>query len=245
MREIVLGNAIWSLQLPREEIVVMTKVCHSVLYGFYLNKIGFCAAGKTVNTNARCICFAPDPTACGYVNQYGLSREHIMTSVQDSLKRLQLDYIDALQSQLFYFNPKFGHRFDCDTPMSETMPALHNAVKAGRVRCVGMNSFYAWQIHAMQSKTMGSLEILRHTHNLILFISIQNQYSLVYREEEREMMPSLKHSASVQSPGLPSRVTHSPALRNLRTQGPRLCPRDQRRSPRPCTSASELGPRSS
>ena len=71
----------------------------------------------------------------GYVNQHGLSRKHIFESVDHSLKRLGLDYIDLLQC----------HRFDVDTPIEETMHALHDIVKSGKVRYVGMSSCYAWQ----------------------------------------------------------------------------------------------------
>ncbi|KAJ6471809.1 Aldo/keto reductase [Mycena vitilis] len=158
--EVVLGNAIKELQLPREEIVVMTKVRHPV--------------GKTVELSGLEL-FLAGPDNRGYVNQYGLSRKHIMSSVQDSLKRLQLDYIDVLQC----------HRFDYDTPIEETMQALHDVVKAGYVRYIGMSSCHAWQFHVMQNYAI--------THNLTPFISMQNHYNLLCREEEREMMPSLKH----------------------------------------------------
>ncbi|KAJ6543543.1 Aldo/keto reductase [Mycena vulgaris] len=160
MSEVVLGNAIKKLQLPREEIVVMTKVRHPV--------------GKTLDVNALEL-FLAGPENRGYVNQFGLSRKHIMASVQDSLKRLQLDYIDVLQC----------HRFDYDTPIAETMQALHDVVKAGYVRYIGMSSCHAWQFHVMQNYAI--------THNLTPFCSMQNHYNLLYREEEREMMPSLKH----------------------------------------------------
>ena len=71
----------------------------------------------------------------GYVNQHGLSRKHIFESVEHSLRRLGLDYVDLLQC----------HRFDVDTPIEETMHALHDIVKSGKVRYVGMSSCYAWQ----------------------------------------------------------------------------------------------------
>ncbi|KAJ7107025.1 Aldo/keto reductase, partial [Mycena epipterygia] len=160
MGEVVLGNAIKKLQLPREEIVVMTKVRHPV--------------GKTLDVKPLDL-FLPGPDNLGYVNQYGLSRKHIMSSVQQSLKRLQVDYIDLLQC----------HRFDYDTPIEETMEALHDVVKAGYVRYIGMSSCHAWQFHVMQNYAI--------THNLTPFVSMQNHYNLLYREEEREMMPSLKH----------------------------------------------------
>ncbi|KAJ7466944.1 Aldo/keto reductase [Mycena latifolia] len=160
MSEVVLGNAIKKLQLPREEIVVMTKVRAAV--------------GKTPGTNAMEL-FLAGPDNVGYVNQHGLSRKHIFDSVKASLKRLQLDYIDVLQC----------HRFDYDTPIAETMQALHDVVKSGLVRYIGMSSCFAWQFHVMQNYAI--------THNLTPFISMQDQYSLVHREEEREMMPTLKH----------------------------------------------------
>ncbi|KAJ7646516.1 Aldo/keto reductase [Roridomyces roridus] len=160
MGEIVLGNAIKKLGLPREEIVVMTKVRHPV--------------GKTTEVSGLEL-FLAGPDNVGYVNQHGLSRKHIFDSVKASLGRLQMDYIDVLQC----------HRFDYATPVAETMQALHDVVQAGYVRYIGMSSCHAWQFHVMQNYAI--------THNLTPFISMQNQYSLLYREEEREMMPTLNH----------------------------------------------------
>ncbi|KAK7033288.1 Aldo-ket-red domain-containing protein [Favolaschia claudopus] len=154
--EEVLGRAIKQHNFPRDEIVIMTKVFMPV-------------AGEKI--------LRPGPAAdaAGFVNQYGLSRKHIFDSVKHSLRRLQLDYIDLLQC----------HRFDPETPIEETMQALHDVVKAGYVRYIGMSSCYAWQFHAMQNYAI--------THNLTPFISMQNHHSLLYREEEREMFPTLKH----------------------------------------------------
>ncbi|KAJ7112510.1 Aldo keto reductase [Mycena epipterygia] len=158
LSEEVLGRAIKEHKLPRDEIVVMTKIflavssdTTEVLYG------------------------DPALDAKGYVNQYGLSRKHIFDAVKNSLRRLGLEYIDVLQC----------HRFDPDTPIAETMHALHDVVKAGYARYIGMSACYAWQFHAMQNYAIAN--------NLTPFISMQNQYSLVYREEEREMFPTLKH----------------------------------------------------
>ena len=109
--------------------------------------------------------------------------------MDDSLERLQLDYIDVLQC----------HRFDPETPIEETMQALHDVVQSGKVRYIGMSSCWAWQFQLMQSKSaQGSW---MHTdwpayalnNRLTPFISMQNQHSALYREEEREMMPMLKH----------------------------------------------------
>ncbi|KAG0693699.1 aryl-alcohol dehydrogenase [Suillus ampliporus] len=143
--EVILGRAIKKLNLPRDEIVVMTKVYHVV--------------GREYNAN-RFFPGRDDPDQHGF---------HIFASVKQSLERLQLDYIDLLQC----------HRFDKETPIEETMQALHDVVKAGYVRYIGMSSCWAYQYYAIANK-------------LTPFISMQNHYSLLYREEEREMFPTLK-----------------------------------------------------
>ncbi|KIO31981.1 hypothetical protein M407DRAFT_19004 [Tulasnella calospora MUT 4182] len=100
--------------------------------------------------------------------------QHIFGSVNASLKRLELDYIDALQC----------HRFDYNTPIEETMQALHDVVQTGLVRYIGMSSCYAWQFHKMQTYAK--------RNNLTQFISMPNFYNAIYREEEREMVPLLQ-----------------------------------------------------
>ncbi len=104
-------------------------------------------------------------------NQGGLSRVHIMHAVEDSLRRLGTDYIDLYQI----------HRWDPHTPIEETLEALHDLVKSGKVRYIGASSMYAWQF----SKSLYVADL----HGWTRFISMQNHYNLVYREEEREMMP--------------------------------------------------------
>ncbi|KAH8996811.1 aryl-alcohol dehydrogenase [Lactarius akahatsu] len=160
LSEVYLGKAIKVLNLPREEIVVMTKL--------------FGAVGK-IGDGPLWMTLPAELDKVGFVNQQGLSRKHIFDSVKKSLERLQLDYIDVLQC----------HRFDPSTPIEETMQALHDVVKAGHVRYIGMSSCYAWQFHVMQNYAI--------TNNLTPFISMQNHHSLVYREEEREMFPTLDH----------------------------------------------------
>jgi 1-deoxyxylulose-5-phosphate synthase len=107
----------------------------------------------------------------GDPNDQGLSRKHIMASIDRSLRRLQTDHVDLYQI----------HRFDYDTPIEETIEALHDVVKAGKARYVGASSMYAWQFMKM-------LAIAR-AHGQTAFASMQPQYNLVYREEEREMLP--------------------------------------------------------
>ena len=104
-------------------------------------------------------------------NQGGLSRLHILRAAEDSLRRLGTDYIDLYQI----------HRYDPHTPIEETLEALHDLVKSGKVRYIGASSMYAWQF--TRSLYLADL------HNWTRFISMQNHYNLVYREEEREMIP--------------------------------------------------------
>jgi aryl-alcohol dehydrogenase-like predicted oxidoreductase len=104
-------------------------------------------------------------------NRGGLSRKHIMEAIDDSLQRLGTDYVDLYQI----------HRFDPDTPIEETLEALHEVVRAGKARYIGASSMYAWQFAQM----LYTAEINGWTR----FVSMQNHYNLIYREEEREMIP--------------------------------------------------------
>jgi aryl-alcohol dehydrogenase-like predicted oxidoreductase len=104
-------------------------------------------------------------------NGGGLSRKHILSQVDQSLKRLGLDYIDLY----------IIHRWDYSTPIEETVEALHDIVKAGKVRYLGASAMYAWQFQK-------ALHVAER-HGWTRFVSMQNHYNLIYREEEREMMP--------------------------------------------------------
>jgi aryl-alcohol dehydrogenase (NADP+) len=104
-------------------------------------------------------------------NQRGLSRKHIMHSIDDSLRRLGVDYVDLYQI----------HRFDYETPIEETLQALHDVVRAGKALYIGASSMHAWQF-AKMLYTADRLGLTR-------FATMQNHYNLVYREEEREMLP--------------------------------------------------------
>jgi 1-deoxyxylulose-5-phosphate synthase len=103
-------------------------------------------------------------------NRAGLSRKHIFDGVTDSLKRLQTDYIDLYQI----------HRWDYETPIEETLEALHDIVKAGYVRYIGASSMFAYQF----AKALYTSDLKQSSR----FVSMQNHYNLLYREEEREMM---------------------------------------------------------
>jgi aryl-alcohol dehydrogenase-like predicted oxidoreductase len=136
--EEVLGRALRDLSIPREQVVVATKV---------FNPMG--------------------PSA----NEKGLSRKHIRHAIDASLKRLKLDYVDLYQI----------HRFDPSTPVEETLGALDDVVRAGKALHIGASSMFAWQMAKMlhASDRLG----------LARFATMQNHYNLVYREEEREMIP--------------------------------------------------------
>ena len=100
-------------------------------------------------------------------NGRGLSRKHVLASIDASLQRLELDYVDLYQI----------HRWDDETPIEETMEALHDVVRAGKARYIGASSMYAWQFAKAQRVAPTP------------FVSMQNHYNLIYREEEREMIP--------------------------------------------------------
>ena len=104
-------------------------------------------------------------------NQRGLSRKHIMDSIDASLRRLETDHVDLYQI----------HRWDNETPIDETLEALHDVVRAGKALYIGASSMYTWQF----TKSL----YLADLHNWTRFVSMQNHYNLVYREEEREMIP--------------------------------------------------------
>lgn len=107
-------------------------------------------------------------------NGAGLSRKAIMSEIDKSLKRLETDYVDLYQI----------HRWDPATPIEETMEALHDVVKAGKARYIGASAMYAWQFQ----KALHTAE----KHGWTRFVSMQDHYNLIYREEEREMLPLCK-----------------------------------------------------
>ncbi|KAI8878511.1 Aldo/keto reductase [Backusella circina FSU 941] len=151
--ERILGKAIKKFGFPRSRIVVASKVFFPV---------------SEEGTNNMGLSVENDPA---FVNGYGLSRKHIFDAVDASLKRLDLDYIDLYQI----------HRFDPNTPIEETMEALHDLVRSGKVRYIGASSMLAWQFQKANS--------IAEKRGWTKFSSMQNLYNLIYREEEREMIP--------------------------------------------------------
>jgi len=104
-------------------------------------------------------------------NSGGLSRKHLLDAIDASLQRLDTDYVDLYQI----------HRFDRETPIEETLEGLHDIVKSGKARYIGASSMFAWQFMKMLDTSVA--------HGWTRFVSMQNHYNLVYREEEREMLP--------------------------------------------------------
>ncbi|KAJ5444631.1 aldo-keto reductase [Penicillium daleae] len=152
--EEIIGKAIKHYNLPRHKLVILTK----------------CWAPVGEHENVYVVPFAEEMWKDKeYVNQFGLSRQAIFNSVDASLRRLGVDYIDIFQI----------HRFDPYTPIEETMEALHDLVRSGKVRYIGASSMRTYQFTMMQ--------FCAEKHGWTKFISMQNQYSLSYREEEREM----------------------------------------------------------
>lgn len=131
------------------------------------------------------------PTGPG-PNDRGLSRTHILNSIDASLERLGTDYVDLYQI----------HRWDDRTPVEETMEALHDVVRAGKARYIGASSMYAWQFAKAQHAARSA--------GRTRFVSMQNHYNLLYREEEREMIPL----CSDQGVGV---LPYSPLARGLLT----------------------------
>ncbi|KAF2451610.1 aldo-keto reductase-like protein [Karstenula rhodostoma CBS 690.94] len=152
--EEIIGKAIKKYNLPREKLVILTKC-----YGY---------VGE--QPELRAIQYPKElPQIKDYANQGGLSRAAIFNAVNKSLQRLDTDYIDLLQI----------HRFDPNTPIEETMEALHDLIKSGKVRYIGASSMWAVQFAQMQ--------FVAEKNGWTKFVSMQNHYNLLYREEEREM----------------------------------------------------------
>ncbi|MGI9005352.1 MAG: aldo/keto reductase [Streptosporangiaceae bacterium] len=107
-------------------------------------------------------------------NDRGLSRKHVMAGIDASLRRLDMDYVDLYQI----------HRWDAKTPIEETMGALEDVVRAGKARYIGASSMFAWQFAKAQH--------VADAHGWTRFVSMQNHYNLLYREEEREMIPQCR-----------------------------------------------------
>jgi len=118
-------------------------------------------------------------------NGAGLSRKNIMAEIDNSLKRLGMDYVDLY----------IIHRWDYDTPIEETMNALHDVVKSGKARYIGASAMFAWQFQ----KALYTAE----KHGLTKFVSMQNHWNLIYREEEREMIPLCKDAKIATTPYSP------------------------------------------
>lgn len=140
-------------------------------------------------------------------NGAGLSRKAIMSEIDKSLKRLGTDYVDLYQI----------HRWDYHTPIEETMEAMHDVVKAGKARYIGASAMYAWQF-------LKALHVAEK-NGWTRFVSMQNHYNLIYREEEREMLPLCKAekiSVIPYSPLAGGRLTKDPQEKTLRSESDQI-----------------------
>jgi aryl-alcohol dehydrogenase-like predicted oxidoreductase len=136
-------------------------------------------------------------------NDRGLSRKHILSSIDASLKRLGMDYVDLYQI----------HRWDYDTPIEETLEALNDVVRAGKARYIGASSMYAWQF----AKALYTSDL----HGWARFVSMQPHYNLIYREEEREMFPLCQDQKIAVIPWAPlakGRLARKPSKEQNETQ---------------------------
>jgi aryl-alcohol dehydrogenase-like predicted oxidoreductase len=139
---------------------------------------------------------SPDP------NDHGLSRKHILASIDASLKRLGTDYVDLYQI----------HRWDYEAPIEETLEALNDVVRSGKARYIGASSMYAWQF----AKALYTSDL----HGWARFVSMQPHYNLLYREEEREMLPlcqDQKIAVIPWSPVAKGRLTREPSAQQGET----------------------------
>lgn len=143
--------------IPRKQILVFTK-CNGVVHEDF---------------GVRTILFPELKKERTYVNQYGLSRAAVFNAVEASLERLDTPYIDLLQI----------HRFDPNTPVEETMKALHDLVQSGKVRYIGASSMRCWEFARMNE--------VADKNGWTKFVSMQNEYSLLYREEVTIIFSSL------------------------------------------------------
>src|ERR671925_1366211 len=129
------------------------------------------------------------------INDRGLSRKHILDSIDKSLQRLQMDYVDLYQI----------HRWDYETPIEETLEALNDTVRAGKARYIGASSMFAWQF----AKALYTSDL----HGWTRFASMQPHYNLIYREKEREMLPLCQDQKIAVIP-------YSPVAKGLLTRKP-------------------------
>ncbi|KAJ3040574.1 hypothetical protein HDV00_010754 [Rhizophlyctis rosea] len=152
--EKILGEALVKFNIPRDQVVIATKLFSPSIE----DKPGLRAFGKPFNKPP-------------FVNKGGLSRKHVFDAVEASLRRLGTTYIDLYQI----------HRWDYNTPIEETMEALNDLVRLGKVRYIGASSMHAWQFAKAQA--------VAEKNGWTKFVSMQNFYNVIYREEEREMLP--------------------------------------------------------
>ncbi|MQS76593.1 aldo/keto reductase [Companilactobacillus halodurans] len=173
------GNFPWSVQYDQSEKVVQKALDLGINFfdtaNFYSYGDSERILGKALKENANrdevVVATKVFFTKSDKPNQQGLSRKAILSQIDKSLQRLDMDYVDLY----------IIHRWDYNTPIEETMEALHDVVKSGKARYIGASAMYSWQFEKAQA--------VAKEHNWTEFVSMQNHLNLLYREEEREMMP--------------------------------------------------------
>ncbi|MDE0943867.1 MAG: aldo/keto reductase [Alphaproteobacteria bacterium] len=175
----------WTLTIDQARPIFQAAIKHGLFYFDCANIYGLGACEEVVGQLLRELLPRDEYVLTTKVsapmgknpNQGGLSRKHIMESVDASLQRLGLDYVD----QLIIHRHPHGRLGSAMAPIEETMEALHDVVKAGKALYLGGSSMFAWQFTELQ--------MTAERHGWTKFISMQNHYNLIYREEEREMNP--------------------------------------------------------
>ncbi|KAJ1558200.1 hypothetical protein HK096_003015, partial [Nowakowskiella sp. JEL0078] len=175
--ERVLGHALKEFKIPREQVVIATKVFNTLSTDIS-KKIGWDKI---------------EPPSPASINQGGLSRKHILEAVEKSLERLGTSYIDLYQI----------HRFDHNTPVEETMEALNDLVRSGKVRYIGASSMYAWQLAKLNAVAEKNGWAKFVSMQPLLKLNIDELITVIYREEEREVIPLLKDQGIAMIPWSP------------------------------------------
>lgn len=173
------GNHAWTLDEAQSRPIIKNALDHGINFFDTANAYSDGTSEEIVGRALRDMASRDEVVVATKVffplrdhpNAGGLSRKSIMANIDASLKRLGMDYVDLYQI----------HRWDYTTPIEETLEALHDIVKAGKVRYIGASSMYAWQF----ARALYTAEL----HGWTRFVSMQNYVNLIYREEEREMLP--------------------------------------------------------
>ena len=183
----------WTIDQPATQAVIKHALDRGINFIDTANTYAFGTSEEYIGTSLRNLGVAREDVVLAskvYFNDGHLSREAINREIEGTLKRLGTDYLDLY----------IIHRFDYDTPMEETLEALDALVRAGKVRALGASAMYAYQLHNMQ--------VLAQQNGWTPFTSMQNHYNLLYREDEREMIPVCRQFEMALTPYSPMASGH-------------------------------------